>query len=206
MDQHGAVHRRDQLEGLEDRLHRAALAHDGVEAVAVAQLGAKLGVLLTEAPLLHPGLEDARELRNLERLDEKIGRPSFHGRHRLGDAPETGDHHGQDVGIAGQRRVENLHAVGVRQAEVDDEGVVGESLEAFDGVGGVRGLRHLEAVRAQGFGDQLAEIGFIIDDEDGGLGGARHGMGTCLCARNQPTAGADGVGPFPADAPTGEVA
>ena len=71
---------------------------------------------------------------------------------------------------------------------VDDERVVGEVLESLDGVGRIGRLGDLEAVGAQGFGDELAEIGLIIDDQDGGLGGAGHGMRSCLCARFQPTA------------------
>ena len=38
LDQHGAVHRRDQLQGLEHLLHRGALADDVVEPVAIAKL------------------------------------------------------------------------------------------------------------------------------------------------------------------------
>ena len=72
------------------------------------------------------------------------------------------------------------------QAEVDDEGVVGEVLEALDGVGGVGRLGDLEPVGAQRLGDELSEIGFIVDDEDGGLGGAGHGMRTCLCTVTNP--------------------
>ena len=53
------------------------------------------------------------------------------------DAAEAGDHDREDLGIAGERRVEDVHAVGVGQPQVDDQGVVGERLEALDGVGGV---------------------------------------------------------------------
>ena len=48
LDQHGAVHRRHELEALEDRLHGAALADHLIEAIAVAELRAQLGVFLAE--------------------------------------------------------------------------------------------------------------------------------------------------------------
>ena len=53
LDQHGAVHRRDELERREDLLHRRALPDDVVEAEAVVQLRAQLRVLLAQARLVH---------------------------------------------------------------------------------------------------------------------------------------------------------
>ena len=123
-------------------------------------------------------------------LMRKSTAPRFMARHGFGDAAEAGHHDREDVGVARERRVEHFHAVGIGQAEVDDQGVVGEVLEALDGVGGVGRLGDLEPVGAQRLGDELSQIGFVVDDQDGGLGGAGHGMRTCLCARNQPTAGA----------------
>ena len=49
-------------------------------------------------------------------------------------------------GIAGQRGVEHLHAVGVRQPEVDDQRVVGEGLELRERLRSVGGLGDLESV------------------------------------------------------------
>src|SRR6187200_430198 len=48
LNQHGAVHRSYELEALEHRLHRGALADDIVEPVPVPQLRPQLGVLLAE--------------------------------------------------------------------------------------------------------------------------------------------------------------
>ncbi len=81
LDQHGAVHRRDQFERREDVLHRRALADDRVEAEAVAQLRPQFGVLLAQAA----AFELRRRARatscvDLERLDQEVDRAALDGR------------------------------------------------------------------------------------------------------------------------------
>ncbi len=95
LDQHGAVHRRDQLEALEHLLHRAALADDVVEAVAIAQLRPQFGVLLPQARLVDGGRQHARQLRQLHRLDEEVDGAALDGRHGFFDTAEPG-HHDRD--------------------------------------------------------------------------------------------------------------
>ncbi len=146
LNQHGAVHRRDQLQGLEDLLHRRALADDVVEAVAIAQLRAQFGVLLPQAPLVDAGRQHARQLRQLERLDEEVDGAALDRGDGFLDAAEPGHHDGEDLGVARQRGVEDVHAVGVGQPQVDDQGVVGEAFQPLERVRAVGRLGDGEAV------------------------------------------------------------
>ena len=52
VNQHGAVHRRHELQRREDLPHRRALTDDAVEAVAILELRAELGVLGAKALLI----------------------------------------------------------------------------------------------------------------------------------------------------------
>ena len=72
LNQHGAVHRRDQLEALEDLLHRRALADHVVEPVAIAKLRAQFGVLLPQTRLVDGRRQHARQVGQLDRLDEEV--------------------------------------------------------------------------------------------------------------------------------------
>ena len=75
-----------------------------------------------------PALQHARELRQLERLDQEVDRAALDRRDRFLDAAEPGDDDAEDAGIAIERRVEDVHAVGVGQPQIDDQRVVGESV------------------------------------------------------------------------------
>jgi hypothetical protein len=85
LDQHGAVHRSHELQALEHRLHRGALADDVVEPVPVAQLRPQLGVLLAEPRLVDRCCQHAREMGQLHGLDEEVDRAALDGRDRFLD-------------------------------------------------------------------------------------------------------------------------
>ena len=121
-----------------------------------------------------PASRTRDKLRELERLDQKVDGAALHRADGFGDPAEPGHHDRQDLGIAGERVVEHLHAVGIRQPEVDDERVVGERLEAFDRFARVGGLSDLESIGAERLRNQLSEIRFVIDNQDGGVGRAGH--------------------------------
>ena len=93
---------------------------------------------------------------------------------RFGDAAEAGHDHRADLRVAIEGFVEHRHAVGVGQAEVDDEAVVGERAQPLDGVGGVAGLRGGKAVGFEAGDDGLAEIEVVFDDENGRQGALAH--------------------------------
>ena len=61
-------------------------------------------------------------------------------------------------------------AVHVRQHDVQHGEVGGVQLGGGQGVAAVAGRDHFEAGEAQGRGQQLADVGFIIDNEQLGFG------------------------------------
>ena len=133
LDQHGAVHRGDQLERREQLLHRAVAADDVVEPETVAQLHPQLGVLLPQAPLVDRGLRArARAAASWNGLIRKSMAPRFIAVTASLTPPKPVITTARHLGIACERLVEHLHAVGVGQAQVDDHAVVGKGLEALD--------------------------------------------------------------------------
>ena len=113
-------------------------------------------------------MQHARQLRELERLDQEIDGAALDRRDRLLDAAESGDDDGADVRVARQRLVEHFHAVGVGQAQIDDQAVVGEPFEARCRIGGVERLGDRESFRVQRLRDDLPELGVVLDDENRG--------------------------------------
>ena len=60
-------------------------------------------------------------------------------------------------------------AVHVGQHDVEDHQVGGRLLHRLEGAVAVSGDRDLEACEAQGRGEQVADVGFIVDDKGGEL-------------------------------------
>ena len=174
LDQDGAVHRRHELEALEHRLHRGALADDVVEAVAIAKLCAQLGVLLAEARLIDRRCQHARQVRELHRLDEEVDRAAFDCGDRILDAAESGHDDGDDFRITGHRRVEDVEAVGVGELQVDDESVVGEAFQPVERIGAGGRLGDRESLFRQMLRNDFSEIVVVVDDEHALLGSRRH--------------------------------
>ena len=103
LNQHRAVHRRDDFERREHRPHRAVTPDDVVEAETVAQLRAQLGVLLLQPALLDRLLQAARNLRELERLDQEVHGAEPNRVDRFLHAAEAGDDDGADGRVAFER-------------------------------------------------------------------------------------------------------
>ena len=79
--------------------------------------------------------------------------------------------------VAGQRLVEDLHAVRIRQAEVNDEPVIGKCLEPFERVGCVDRLGRRKSVGFERLDNGLAEIDVIFDNQNGWLDALAHIVG-----------------------------
>jgi hypothetical protein len=141
-----------------------------------AQLHAKFRVLLAEPRLVDGRGQDARELRKLERLDQEVDRPLFDRLDGLGHAAEAGHHDREYLGVPREGGVQDVHPVRVRQLQVHDDGIVGERLQALDGLGAGGRLRDGEARLGQRRRHGFAELGFVLDDEDAGLCSGRHGF------------------------------
>ena len=119
-------------------------------------------------------MQHARQLRQLERLDQEVDGAALDRGDRFGDAAEAGHHDRADLRIAIERFVEDRHAVGIGQPEVDDEAVVGERPQPLDGIGGIGGLRGGKAVGFQAGDDGLTEIEVVFDDKNGRQGSLAH--------------------------------
>ena len=140
-----------------------------VEAETIVQLRAQLRVLLLQPAFVDAGVQHLRELRQLERLDQEVDGAALDGLDRFFDAARTRDDDGANLGIAGERRVEDVHAVGVGQPQIDDEAVVGKAFEPRLRIGRVKRLRDGEALGFERVGDELTKFGFVFDDENRGL-------------------------------------
>ena len=119
--------------------------------------------------------------------------PRLIARNRLGHSAETRDHDREDVGIASEGRVQDVHAIGVGQPEVHDQRVVGERLQALLRFFGISGLGDGETVRGQRLRDQLAEISLVVHDKNSGLSDGRHRVTTrAHTSEKSPPIAADG--------------
>ena len=170
LNQHGAVHRRHELQALEHRLHRGALADDVVEPVPIAQLRAQLGVLLAEPRLVDRCCEHARQMRELHGLMRKSIAPRLIAATASFDAAEAGHHDRHDLRVAGEGRVEDVEAVGVGQLQIDDQAVVGEAFETVQRFGAGGRLRDGEPFLRQMFRDDGTQLVIVFHDEHTRLG------------------------------------
>ena len=71
------------------------------------------------------------------------------------------------VGKQCERFLEHVHPVRVRQAQVDDQRVVGESVQSRDGVCAVQSLGDSEPVGLEAVDDDLPKARFIFNNEYG---------------------------------------
>jgi hypothetical protein len=119
-------------------------------------------------------VQHACELRQLKRFDQEIHRAAFDRRNRFGDTAEAGHHHRANLRITLESIIQDCHAVGVGQSQVNDESVVGEGAQPLGGIGSVTGLRRSKAVSFETGDDGLAEIDVVFDDQNGRQGALRH--------------------------------
>ena len=150
-------------------VHRRAPADHAVEAETIVQLRPQLRVFMAQPALADAVVQHLCELHQLERLDQEVDGAVLDRLDRLFDAAEAGDHDRPDLGIARQRCLEDVHAVGVGQPQVDDQAVVGEAFEAGHRIGAVQRLGDREPLGFERFRDELTQIGFVLDDEHGAL-------------------------------------
>ncbi len=78
------------------------------------------------------------------------------------------------------RVVEHLHSVGVGQAQVDDQRVVGEAGQPVERIGGVCRLSRSEPLGFECGHNRAAQRGIVFDDQDGRLGWMAHMRNTSI--------------------------
>ena len=98
----------------------------------------------------------------LERLDQEIDGAALDRLHRFVDTTESGDDHGTNRREERPRFVEHVHAVGVRQSQIDDETVVRVTVQSFDRIGPVERLRDREAIGFETFDDDLSKVRLVF--------------------------------------------
>ncbi len=77
---------------------------------------------------------------------------------------------------------EDVEAVHVGQAEVEDDGVGALDGGFVEAEGGVFGFAHPVAAGLKRDAEEAADLDFVVDDEDFGFGGAVcHSLGTLAC-------------------------
>ena len=110
----------------------------------------------------------------LERLDQEVDGAALDRGDCFGDAAEPGHDDRPDLRVAIECFVEDCHAVGIRQPQVDNEAVVGKRAQPLDGIRGIGGLCGRKAVGFQAGNDGLTEVEVVFDDKDGRQGSLAH--------------------------------
>ena len=132
-DEERAVRGRDGLQQLKQVSHRAALADDPFEPIALLELRAQVGILGPQPPLLERRIEHVEQFVDLKRLADEIPRAALDGFDGVFQGAVSGDDDGDDVGIAADGGLDDGGAVDARQPQVGDDDVVGEIGESGDG-------------------------------------------------------------------------
>ena len=164
-DEHRARRRRDGLEQLKEIAHRAAAADQAVDAIALLELRAQVGVLGSQAALLERRVQHVEQRVELKRLGDEVGGALLDRVDGVLHRAEAGDDDRDDVGIALERGVEDGAAVDAGQPEVGDDDVereIGEPRERFLAA---RRLLDDEAVVGQPFGDGLTQRRLVVDEQ-----------------------------------------
>ncbi len=108
-----------------------------------------------------------KEFVELERLRDKVRRPSLDRVYGVFDGAETGDHDGDDARIPVPGRFDHSGPVDTWQTKVGNDDVEGELLEQLQRAFAAVGLNDLEAPFSQPLGHQPTERGLVIDDRAG---------------------------------------
>ena len=166
LDQHGRIGGRDAFELRLQRLHRLAVAD---RLGRRGQLAAQAVVLLAQAA----GLERAREREQQLRarngfLDEVVGAEPRRLDRRL-DGAVAGHHDDRATGAAALAPfAQQRDAVGVRHPDVQQHEVRATRAALLARRCGVARGKHGKTFILEGVLHRLADIGFIVDDEDRG--------------------------------------
>ena len=147
-------------------------ANHGGKAVLGTHLLFEVGHSALQAGFLDGALHDDQQLVVGVAFNEVVESAAFHGLHAVGDVAvggEQDDFGGGGLGFeAGQKR----HAVGVGQLHVaeNNEDFGGVLLQSFEAAAGVGGLQHGVAFEAEHPGEDLPQVGFVVDEQDGAVG------------------------------------
>ena len=165
VDEHAAIGRGHELDLLAQGAGLDAFAGD---LLFEAKLAAKLEVLRAETPgfdrILH---DDQRPLQH-ERFFEQIEGAELSGFDRGLDGGVAGDDDdfGPGFGIHRAQLVQHFEAIAVGQPDVEQHDVVDRVARQNERVGRVAGGGDGVAFFAQNLFERIANLGFIVHDED----------------------------------------
>ena len=158
----------------------AKLRHDRrapdqpIELKPLVQLRSQVVVLGAQPPLLERGVQLVHELFELKRLrDEALGAKPRH-LHRLADRRESGDHDGDDLGIAGEGFVQELASVHAGEAQIRNQDVERETVELCGGVLARSRLLDVKALLREPLRDDLSKGRLVFDEQEMGRRGVDH--------------------------------
>jgi hypothetical protein len=179
--------RGDRFEQLEEVAHCAAAPDDSFEPIALLELRTKVRVFRLESPLFERRVQRVHQLFELERLGDEIRGASLDDAHGVAHGAVARDDNRDDVGIALDGRVDDLHAVDAGQAQVGDDDVEGELGERIDRTFPCLRLDNDKPVVFETLGYRLPQRRLVFDEEQMGCG-LRHLRGVSIL-----TAGSRGV-------------
>ena len=164
LDEHGRVGRRDARDHVVQLLHRVRRADQRPEAPEAAQLGAQVLDLVVQLAPARDVREDGPQARQLDRLGEVVDHALAEGvdrgihRRVAGDQHDVGERHGRELG-------DQLRAVAVRQAQIDQRQVWHALAQELTRLGEGGRRLHREAFLGEDFGDGFLEARIIVDHD-----------------------------------------
>ncbi len=164
-DEDAAVGGGHELDLLAEGLHGDAVAGDGGLG---GELAGELVVVLAQAAGLHGVLEDDEGAVEREGLFEEVVGAELGGADGGFDGAVAADD--DDLGDAVGRKLadvgEGVEAVAVGQPDVEQDDVVGGVADELEGFGGGGGGGDGVALFGEDGVERLADLGFVVDDED----------------------------------------
>ncbi len=164
-DEHAAIGGSHELDLLAKGFHGDAGAAQGA---FDGELSRELLVVLAHLPRLHRVFEDDEGAGKRERLFEEVVGAEFGGADGgLDGAVAADDDDLRDVGgVHPADLAESFEAVAIRQPDVEQHDVVGGVAEQGEGFGGGSGGGDEVAFFREDAFKRLADLGFVVDDED----------------------------------------
>ncbi len=164
-DQHGARGRRDGFQQVIEIAHHPARADQPVDAIALFELRAQVGVLGPQPPLLERRAEHVQQRVELERLGDEVGGALLDRVHRVLHGAEAGDHDRDDVRVALERRVQDVTPIDAREPQIGEQDVEGECRQPFERLLATVCLLDQEPMIGEPLGDRLAERRLVVYDQ-----------------------------------------
>ena len=166
LNQDRALHRRDQLQGVEQFGHRRGGTHHPVKPEPLVELGLEERVFAAEPVFIDGRAQHMHQLAQLEGLEQEVGRAFLDGGDGLIHTRHAADDDRPEFGVAVNCLLQHLHAVAIGQPEVHHQRVKGKPSQALPRFGRRGGLRDREARGSKGFGDGASNGRVVLNHED----------------------------------------